>query len=200
MSLKQFYTELKKDLPGPAYLIYSEDAFQVKEAMLLTKGKIPEEELDFKFHGFDLESTDANLPVEKMLDVVNTIPFMGGRQMVTIEGIQKLKAAELKVLARYLEDPSPSSALIMLYTGKLKKTTKDHLKGAKQISITIREQDLPVWIKEVAARKGVEIAPKAIDRLIGIIGPETTRLVNEAVEAESWDKSVDNMEKWGAGQ
>ena len=179
MSLKQFYTELKKGLTAPAYLIYSEDAFQVKEAMLLIKNSLPKEELDFKFHSFDLESTEAALPLEKILDVVNTAPFMGGRQTVTVEGIQKLKVAELKVLEQYLADPSPSSALVMLYTGKLKKTSKDRLKQAKAISISIGDRDIPVWIRESAAQKGIEFSPQAIERLIGIVGNETGLLSSE---------------------
>lgn len=182
MSLKQFYTELKKGFPGPAYLIYSEDTFQTKEAMLLVKESVPAEERDFKFHPFDLDSAESAAPVEQILDVLNTIPFMGGRQTVTVEGVQKLKVAELKILARYLDDPSPGSLLVMLYSGKLKKTTKDHLKGAKQIAIAIRERDLPLWLREIAARKGVELTNAAIEQLIGTVGTETGLLSSEVTK------------------
>ena len=157
MSLKQFYTELKKGLPGAAYLIHSEDAFQVKEAMLLIKDSIPIESRDFGFHSYDMESAESSLPVEKVLDVLNTASFMGGRQTVVIEGIQKLKVAELKPMAAYLESPMPGTLLVLLYSGKLKKTTKDHLKGATHISIAIREQDIPLWLIETAKQKGIEL-------------------------------------------
>lgn len=179
MSLKQFYAEMKKGFPAPAYLVHSEDAFQVKEAMLMVKESVPGEERDFKYHGYDMDSAEASLPVEKLLDVLNTVPFMGGRQVVTVEGMQKVKAAELKKLASYLEDPSPGTLLMMLYPGKLSKTTKKYLDAAKQVPITIREQDIPLWLMEMAKRKGVELTREAVERLMGIMGTETGLLSSE---------------------
>ncbi len=47
-------------------------------------------------------------------------------------------------------------------------------------------------IKDIQTEVGCE-------RIDGIIGPETTRLVNEAVEAESQERAVETMEFYGAG-
>lgn len=192
MSLKQFYTELKKGMQAPAYLIHSEDAFQVKEIMLLIKDSIPPEERDFGFHSYDMESAETALPVEKLLDVLNTPSFMGGRQTVVIEGIQKLKVAELKPLASYLDSPMPGSLFVLLYAGKLKKTTKEHLKGATQISIAIREQDIPVWLIETARQKGLEMTGEAVEQLIGIVGTETGLLSSEVEKLSMYGrKNID---------
>ena len=182
MSLKQFYSELEKGLPAAAYLLHSVDAFQVKEAMLQVKASVPHEELDFRFHSFDMETPETAIPVEKMLDTANQVPFMGGRQILTVEGVQKLKAADMKPLTAYLENPSPATVLVMLYTGKPSKTALKYLKDAKAILVGIQERDLPQWITHMAKGKGFNISRNAIDRLIGIIGTEATGLLSSEIE------------------
>jgi DNA polymerase-3 subunit delta len=195
MSLKQFYSELEKGMPGTAYLIHSEDAFQVKEAMLIIKDSVPPEERDFGFHAYDMESAESSLPVEKIMDVLNTPSFMGGRQTVVIEGAQKLKVAELKPMSAYLASPMPGTLLVLLYAGKLKKTTREHLKGATSISIAIREQDIPVWLMETARRKGLELTREAVDQLIGIVGTETGLLSSEVEKLAMYGrKSIDRKD------
>ena len=96
-----------------------------------------------------------------------------------IEGMQKLKVAELKPLGAYLESPSPGTLLVMLYSGKLKKTTSSHLKAASNISVSIRDQDIPLWLTETAKRKGITMSREAVEQLIGIVGTETGLLSSE---------------------
>ena len=189
MSIKQFYTDLKKGMPAPAYLFYSDDAYLLSDAALRIKKLVPDEERDFKFHSFDLESSDFSAPIDQIVDVLNTVPFMGGRQVVVIEGIRKLNAAGLKVLGRYLSNPSPTSLLAMFYEGKMKKTTKDNLEACKQIALNIAEKDLPYWVQETAAQKGVEFPKSAVDYLIGTIGTEMGLLSSEIEKFASLGKA-----------
>ncbi len=186
MSIKAFYSELKKGLPAPAYLLHAEDSALLKEAVMEVKATVPKEERDFKYHPFDLDSTDDSTPLEHIIDTLNTVPFMGGRQTVTMENLQKLKAADIKPLVNYMLSPSPDSALVLTYSGKPRKTLVDKLKGVKSIPIGIREQDLPFWVKERAAKKGVELTGGAIEYLIGTIGTEPGLLAAEVEKFASF--------------
>ncbi len=179
MSIKAFYSELKKGLKAPAYLLHADDAALLKEAVLEAKASIPKEELDFKYHPYDLDSPDNSAPLEHIIDTLNTVPFMGGRQTVTLENLHKLKAAEQKPLTLYLASPSPDSVLLMTYVGKPRKTLVTKLKGAKAISVGIMEKDIPFWVKERAARKGVELTRDAIEYLIGTVGSDAGLLAAE---------------------
>jgi DNA polymerase III delta subunit len=107
LSIKAFYSELKKGLKAPAYLLSAEDAALLKETLLEVRRLVPEKERDFKYHAYDLESPDGVPPLEQIIDTLNTMPFMGGRQIVTLENLQKLKAAQMKPLVDYLASPSP---------------------------------------------------------------------------------------------
>jgi DNA polymerase III delta subunit len=68
---------------------------------------------------------------------------------------------------------------VVTYAGKPRKTTVDKLKGAKSIPVGIMERDLPFWVKERAARKGVELTADAIEFLIGTVGAEAGLLSSE---------------------
>ncbi len=186
MSIKAFYQELKKGLPAPAYLLHAEDAALLKEAVMEVKASVPSEERDFKYHPYDLDSPDDSPPLEHIIDTLNTVPFMGGRQTVTMENLQKLKAADLKHLVNYLLSPSPDSALVLTYSGKPRKTLVDKLKGVRSIPIGINERDLPFWVKERAASRGVELTAGAIEYLIGTVGADPGLLAAEVEKFASF--------------
>ncbi len=187
MSIKAFYSELKKGLKAPAYILHAGDAAMLKEAVMEVKDSVPKEDRDFKYHPYDLDSTDDSPPLEHIIDVLNTIPFMGGRQTVVVENLQKLKAADQKPLINYLQSPSPDSALVLTYSGKPRKTMTDKLKGAKPIDIGINERDLPFWVKERAAKRGVALTSGAIEYLIGTVGADAGLL---AAEVEKFSSMV----------
>ncbi len=197
MSIKAFYSELKKGLKAPAYLIHADDAALLKEAVLEVKALVPKEERDFKYHAYDLDSPDNSTPLEHIIDTLNTIPFMGGRQTVTVENLQKLKAAQQKPLVGYLASPSPSSLLLLTYVGKPRKTLIDKLKGVKSISVGILEKDIPFWVRERAAKKGVELTRGAIDYLIGTVGSDAGLLAAEVEKFASYVSGSGHMNKLG---
>jgi DNA polymerase-3 subunit delta len=179
MSIKHFFDELGKGLKHPAYLLYSEDPYLLKEAMFAARHTVAEAERDFLFHAFDMDSPDAVPPFEQVLDVLYTVPFFaGGRKIVAVEGAQKIDAAGIKALSGYLANPSPDSALLILYAGKLKKAVKD-LKGTRPITLDIRERDLPYWVREKAAQKGLKLTQEAVDYLIGAVGTDAGLLSSE---------------------
>jgi|Deesub1362A_J573_1020465.scaffolds.fasta_scaffold00004_312 DNA polymerase-3 subunit delta len=176
MSIKGFFEELKKGLKAPAYLLYSGEKFLLKEALFSIKNTIPETERDFLFNVFDTE--DA-VPVEQIVDILYTVPFIGGRKIVVVENSQKFSDSDIKKLARYISEPSPDSVLVLLNSSNVKKSHREALKGAKLIPLEIREKELPFWIKEKASRKGLILTADAVEYLIGTVGPDAGVLSSE---------------------
>lgn len=179
MSIKTFLEEVSKGLASPAYLLCAQDPYLLKEAAFSVKKTLPEHGLDFLFHMFDMEPREGTASVEQIIDILNTVSLMGGRKTVVMDNSQKLSEGELDKVAGYLSSPSPDSVLILLNSGSLKKSPKEKLKRAKVISIDIRERDLPFWVKEKAAGKGLTLTDRAVDYLIGTIGPDAGLLSSE---------------------
>jgi len=180
MSYKSLVDEIKKGLPSPSYLLNSSSRFLHAEAVSLIKGLVPPGELDFNFQSFDmLSSEQEKTAFDQILDVLNTVPFFTGRKYVVIENSQKIAKKDLKKLEGYLQIPSGSSVLVLLYEGSLKKDAKESFKGVKQISLDIREGDMPAWIVEKAKLKGLKLSGDAAEYLVAVIGPDLGMLSTE---------------------
>jgi len=192
MSLKLFNAEIAKGLPAPCYLIHSEDAALMKEAVTRIKAIVPPEDMDFCYNAFDFETPDgAATPVGRIIDVLNTVSFMGGRTVVIVEGINKLAAEGIKQLGTYVENPAPGSLLVAMYRGKKpKKNVLDNLQAAKQFGIAIRESDLPYWIKAEAESRGIKMTKEAVECLIAAVGVEVGILISEIQKLSGLGKAT----------
>lgn len=180
MSFRNLLDEIKKGLPLQSYLLNSTDRFLHVEAVSLIKGLVCPEALDFNFQSFDmLASEQEKTAFEQILDELNTVPFFSGRKYVVLDNSQKLAKKELKKLEGYLESPSRSSVLVLLHEGSLKKDVKESYKGVRQISLDIREGDMPAWLVEKATLKGLRLSKDAAQYLLAVIGPDLGMLSTE---------------------
>lgn len=180
MSYKNLLDEIKKGLPLPSYLFSASDRFLHAEAVSLVKGLIPPEELDFNFQSFDmLSSEQEKTAFDQILDVLNTAPFFTSRKYVVIENSHKIAKKDLKKLENYLQGPSGSSVLVLLYEGSLKKDAKESFRGVKTVSLDIREGEMPVWLVEKARLKGLKLSGDAAQYLLAVIGPDLGMLSTE---------------------
>jgi DNA polymerase III delta subunit len=179
MSLKAFYSELEKGLKAPVYLLYSEDPYLLREAAFSAKRAIAEGETDFLFHMFDMDSPGSRASVEQIIDVLYTVPLMGGRKTVVVDNLKKISDVDVDKLADYASSPSPESVLILLNSGALKKHARERLGKTKRIPLDIRERDLPFWIMQKATAKGLRMTDRAVEYLIGAIGPDAGLLSSE---------------------
>lgn len=180
MSYRDLLAEAKKGFPAAAYLFSASDRFLLSEAVSLLKRGIPDDQRDFLFHLFDLQSTEADrLPVEQIIDVLNTVPFFGGRKIVVVDNAQKLLKKDLGVLARYLAAPSESSLLALLHAGTVKKEQKEGLKAARHLILDLAERDIPRWLVEKAKVSGLSLPERTASSLLSLIGPDLGMLSSE---------------------
>lgn len=188
MSIKQFQQELSKEFPSPAYLFYSSDDFLLYEALTTIKDK--HHCNAFNLDVFDAKLPDNSKPIEQIIDILNTLPFLSGRRVVVIENTQKLTKKDIKKLQEYLTNPAKTSLLIMLYEGKSPELfDASAVKNIKAIGLNVQEKDIPSWIKDTAKRKGIEFTDRAIEYLITCVGTDLGMLYSEIEKFSSWDVS-----------
>lgn len=179
MSINHFIQEFEKGLQLPAYFLYGEDPFLLKEASMMCAQTIPKEDRSFSFDVFDIEDREYLPPFADIIDLLNLMPFVGNRRVVVIENIQSLTKNDTGMIEAYIANPSPYALLVLLYRGALKDQFKAINKKTKAISLDIRQQDLPSWIKEKARRKGLDITDRAIAYLSGILGYDVGLISSE---------------------
>lgn len=179
MSLKHFIGEIEKGLGSPVYFLYGDDQYLLKEAVHMIAATIPESERAFSYDVFDLDGIDEVPPPEQIVDVLNTVSFMGNRRFVVVENVQKLAKKDLEPLEGYVLRPSPQAVLVLLHLGSPKALFRDIMKKMKAISLDMRQDELPAWLTAKARQKGLVLTSEAIEYLLDIVGPEAGLLSSE---------------------
>lgn len=190
MSIAQLHQEISRGMPAPAYLLYATDEFLLYTALSEVKEAYRARD-SFNFEVHDLESPDAPVRIEELVDILNTLPFMSDRKVVMLRNTQKLTKKAAPVLLRYLESPCPSSLLVMLHLGtreKLGNLTAG--KRGKVIPLDIQPREIPAWLARQAGRRGVEFTEDALEYLIGTVGTDLGLLSSEIDKCALWDARV----------
>jgi DNA polymerase-3 subunit delta len=179
--------ELTKGLQASAYLICSGDDFLLYETLSIIRDKYSDAGA-LNFDIFDMNSPDDSKPVEQILDILNTLPFLSDRRLVIIENIQKLSKKDAGKIEGYISNPSPASLLIMLHKGTPQKLfsaqapstgSGQAVKNLKTLTLAVPEKDIGQWIKDRAKRKGIEITDRAAEYLISSAGADLGMLYAE---------------------
>ena len=100
---------------NPVYLLSGED-FLADEALARVRdetGSDPLSEVSF----------EARAPAAELLGALTTPSLLGGVRLVVVRDAQDLLKEQATALESYLEDPSESSVLVLVASGRTRKTT-----------------------------------------------------------------------------
>jgi DNA polymerase-3 subunit delta len=179
LSLRQFQQESEKGFPSSAYILYSTESFLLYEALTILKEHFQDPAL-FNLETIDLASADEKLPPEKIMDILNTLPFLSSKKTVVLRNVQKWTKKEAQKFNAYLGSPSDSALLVILFEGSAPDIFDPAaMKGVKSIALSVAERDIPAWISERASNKGLRFTRAAIDYIITFAGTDLGMLHSE---------------------
>jgi DNA polymerase III delta subunit len=189
LSLRQFQQESEKGFPSPVYLLHSSESFLLYEAVITLRELFYDPAL-FNFETIDIASSEEKLPSEKIIDILNTLPFLAQRKTVVLRNIQKWTKKEAQKFGEYLKKPAPSALLIMLFEGTNAEIFDPSLmKKVKAIALSVSEREIPVWIKERAAKKRMTFTSAALECLISFAGTDLGMLHAEIEKFSSGEET-----------
>lgn len=127
-----------------------------------------------EFDGDDYELT-------RVIDAAQTMPFLTDRRVVVARDLGRFAKDELEPLARYVEAPMPTTALVLTVSaGKLAKPLADIAKagGAEVVTTSApsRPRDRSAWVADHATEAGVKLAGPAVGLIADRLGEEAGRL------------------------
>ncbi len=115
----------------------------------------------------DLHAREAAQgPVEDLIDGLNTASLLSGKQVIYLDGVDKLKKNGLTCLAEYAAHPSPF-AYLLLGAGSSKGLTDLYTKAKKEMIVCDLSEEKPWDRKDRLKRALVEEASRAGKRLNG---------------------------------
>jgi DNA polymerase-3 subunit delta len=118
------------------------------------------------------------------LNTARTLPMMARRRLVIGKGIDEVKADLLEPLAAYLEDPNPSTCLVLVgdkIDVRFRIFQALRKAGYLHVFAPLKDQALAAWLRAEARTRKIALAPEAAQALADLAGPELGRL-SQALE------------------
>jgi len=172
MQNEKFRKELKAGLLRPLYFLWSKESFFLDEALSNTiEAVITPQQKDFNYDMFYPSAS----PLE-ILDAATTLPFSAPRRLVILRDFHQFSASDIKSLTPYFNKPCETTCMVLLS----QKEPKADLKAfCSTHNLNIRENDIPAWLKQKAADKGIKMSESAVDYLIEYAGNDAGLLSME---------------------
>jgi len=178
--VKHIVATIKKGDIKPVYLLMGEEAYYIDAlSKFIEDNVLTEEEKGFNqtiLYGRDVK-------IEDIVSTAKRFPMMAERQVVIVKEAQDL-ARSIDDLASYIDNPQPSTVLVICYKFKKLDKRKKIYKAALKNGIVFESKKLydnqvPDWIRRVLAGKGYTISPKASQMLVEFLGNDLSKINNE---------------------
>jgi len=184
---KALEKELARGLPDPLYCFWSEESFFLEEALLKAVKTViagsPEE--------FNLDIFYPSSAPQEILDALTTLPLMAERRLVVIKDYHQLSKPAVNALTPYFAKPYKTACLLIL-SHKKPKFSPDF--KWKIYPLSIKENELPAWLKMVSKEKGVQITDDAIESLVEFAGHDMGSLLMEVGKLKAMGGKIGSKE------
>lgn len=186
------FNSLSKDIGAgkfsPFYLLAGEEPFYPEKlcGLIMEKAVQPHEA---DFNRTVLYGTDTN--ADEIVSACERYPVMAERQLVVVKEAQALK--KLERISDYLDRPSPTTILVLCFSGKnADKRTSLYKKALKSGTVfespRLPIEEMPRWIERFFASEGKGIEPEAAMLLAEYAGNDLRKI---SLEAEKLSRAMD---------
>jgi DNA polymerase-3 subunit delta len=111
----------------------------------------------------------------RIADAARTLPMLASQRLILVREADAIAAAELDKLSEYLEQPSPSSCVLLLcekLDGRTRFARRATKLGLVVDAAPLKVGDLRGFLQAEASRRGVRIAPDAAAALLDTLGTD----------------------------
>lgn len=184
----------------PVTVLVGSDSFLVDREV----AAIRRETLGEKDSGFDCDRYSAREhAIETVLSACNLMPMLSPRRLVILSEGENLKSETLEPLAAYFTDPNPLTLFVVIAAkidGRLKAWQTAKKEGFVVDLSPPAPRSIPSWILNEASRRGLKLAPQAVQALAESIGPIPSALASSLDTLEIYasprkEISLDDVEK-----
>ena len=173
-------TSIKNRNFSPVYVIHGEEGYFIDTLVSDFENVLPDDEKEFNLNVLYAPRID----ISQVPEMCHRIPMFSDFQIVILKEAQSARATDLNVLIKYVNNPSPSTVLVIAGRGATLKG--DFMSAAKKSdNVTvfepkkIYESQIPAYIKQFVNARGLNIDAKGLEMLVEYIGTDLSRLYNE---------------------
>ena len=179
LTAEKLNAELAKNTVSPVYLLTGEDVYRKN----LVIQKIREILHPDDFNSYQSEADKADMG--EVLALANTAPVFSENRLVILTGIEKLRKEPKEALIRYLDNPLPTTTLILTHNDSKKMKTEKVLAevcadaGRVANFDELKKDELTSWVRQKLQEKGLQPDFNSVDLLCESVGSELNALENE---------------------
>ncbi|MHB1931047.1 MAG: DNA polymerase III subunit delta [Acidimicrobiales bacterium] len=123
----------------------------------------------------DFANDEVDLAV--VADACQTAPFLGDRRVVVLREAGRFSTEELAPMLAYLEDPVPTTALVLAAGGgRLAARLVAAVRAHGHVQSTAVGRDTRTWVRDRLRRSGLRFDREAEDRIEAHLGSDLSRL------------------------
>lgn len=172
--------DIKNKQYKPIYFLMGEEAFYIdKIADYIEKNVLSEDEKGF--NQMSLYGRDTT--VDEIIGNAKRFPMMADYQVILVKEAQELSRT-IEQLAAYVENPQPSTILVICYKYKTLDKRKSLAKNLGKVGVLFEskklyENQIGDWITSELAQTNHKIDPKAAVMLTEFLGTDLNKINNE---------------------
>lgn len=163
--------------PAPVLVFTGDQAFLIDKAIAELREKLLGPSGEVNFITFGGESASGR----EIADNASTYPMFSKKKLVIVKNADKLSAKEITALAPYIESPSPSACLVLVF-GEGKKPKLPGGKNVASFDFSMEKGGALSAVREEARKLGYDITRAGADALIGLVGEDLQEIHNELVK------------------
>ena len=177
---RQIVADLGAGKIKPIYFLHGEEVFYIdKIADFIANNLLTEEERGFN----QMTLYGKETSIDEIVSNAKRYPMMAERQVVIVKEAQHLSRT-IEQLASYVENPQPTTVLVVCYKyKKLDKRKKLHkainLHGLVFEGKKLYENQVSDWIRKNLTGKGYQISHKASVLLVEFLGTDLSKIDKE---------------------
>jgi len=178
--INQIVTDIKNGHIKPIYFLMGDEPYYIDKITDFIESNILTE-VEKGFNQVVLYGRDVS--IDDIISNAKRYPMMAERQVVIVKEAQDL-SRNIEDLVSYVENPQPSTVLVICYKyktlDKRKKLSKTVAKnGLLFESKKLYDNQIGEWIRRVLAGKNYKIEPKATVILGEFLGTDLSKISNE---------------------
>lgn len=181
----QIISDIKSGQYAPVYFLQGDEPYYID----LISGLVEQHALDEAAKGFNqIILYGKDVRVNDVLGNAKRFPMMSDRQVVIVKEAQSIidlgKEAGDQAFIHYLENPLPSTILVICYKHKKMDRRKALFKSFDKHAVVLTstklyDNQVPDWIRNYFREKEFNITDKSIFMIAEYIGNNLERLANE---------------------
>ncbi len=179
VTAEKLNAELAKNTVSPVYLLTGEDVY--RKNLIIQKIRTVLQPDDFNSYQSEADKADLG----EVLALANTAPVFSDSRLIVLTGIEKLRKEPKEALIRYLDNPLPTTTLVLTHNDSKKMKTEKVLAevcsdaGRVANFDELKKDELAAWVRQKMLEKGLKADFNSVDLLCESVGGELNALENE---------------------